>query len=249
MHRFYCTLLSLNHQSPVIDDPDEVHHLSRVLRLKAGDEVELIDGQGGVARVTLSEVSKSKVVSRLQAFERVPALSRGRIVLACALPKRVKFDDIIEKCTELGVDEIVPLITERTEVSPSIDAMSRMAVRFRKVVLSAAKQSKRLWFPKIHPVMPFKSAVDLFSSSSNGLFIPWLEGARKPLRETELSTLAFGKGNVVFFIGPEGDFSPQEAAYAIRRGATPVSLGETVLRVDTAAVAVIAYAHIGISLT
>lgn len=246
MHRFYCSTLAHQLQQVTIDDPGEVHHLSRVMRLHAGDVVELINGRGGLGRVRLLTISKTAVVTELLDFAQAPAKGSFKSILACALPKRSAFDDIIEKCTELGVDEIIPLITDRTEKAPSKAALLRMSERFSKVVLSASKQCKRLWFPVIHSPMTSQCAVDRLAIEGNALFFPWLEGERRPLKD------AFADKNdsllkaAAFFIGPEGDFTPAEAAYAISHGAIPVSLGETVLRVETAAVAVIAYAHLAL---
>ncbi len=242
MHRFYCAALLQQQEPLVIDDPDEVHHIARVLRLRPGDAVELINGQGALGAARIIGISKQHIQVELLEEVRSFLPSPVKIILACALPKRSKFEDIIEKCTQLGVDEIVPLVTKRTEIVPSKEAVLRMGIRFNKVALSASKQCQRLWFPVVYPAMALETAVDLFAKESNALYFPWLEGKRTLLKEA-LDRREPRPGAVVFFIGPEGDFSPEEADYTIRKGAVPVSLGETVLRVETAAVAVISYAH------
>lgn len=244
MHRFYCASIAPHLQGCKIDDPDEVHHIIRVLRLKVGEDIELINGLGDLAVGRLRSVSKTDIEVELIKYQDGSCPENVKIVLACALPKKSKFDDIIEKCTELGVDEIVPLVTERTEVVPCKGARERMSGRFNKVVLSASKQCKRLWFPKIHPVTPFEDAVNIFAKDGNLMCIPWLEGERRTLKDilsrldTDLNLKCF-----VFFIGPEGDFTSKEVAVATGKGAIPVSLGGTVLRVETAAIAVTAYAR------
>ncbi|MBF0386674.1 MAG: 16S rRNA (uracil(1498)-N(3))-methyltransferase [Candidatus Omnitrophica bacterium] len=243
MHCFYCVHLSPHREQLIIDDPDEVHHLARVLRVRPGDEVELVNGRGVWGRARCLKIAKQTVEVVLLQCQETPVFNSVRTVLACALPKRARFDDIIEKCTELGVDEIVPLITERTEAAPNQEALLRMAARFNKVVLSASKQCKRLWFPVVYSPMLFSQAVDVFAIDGNALYFPWLAGERKLLKD------AMGQSSDkilkarVFFIGPEGDFTAAEAAYAVGKGAVPVSLGATVLRVETAAIAVAAYAH------
>lgn len=244
MHRFYCANLSEGLRQICVNDPDEVHHLARVLRLSAGDDIELLNGRGGLALAKIQHVSKTDVATEILRYCEAPLDSHAPIVLACALPKRSKFDDIIEKCTELGVDQIIPLITERTEVSPSQDALSRMNARFNKIAQSGSKQCKRLRFPLIHQALSLQAAVDLFAVERNTLLIPWLEGERRSLKEAwQASGVGGNKGAIVFFIGPEGDFTPEEAAYACCKGAIPVSLGDTILRVETAAIAVTSFAR------
>ena len=164
-----------------------------------------------------------------------------RITLACAMPKKAKFETIIEKCTELGVDRIVPLATERTEFVVEGERADKKNERFFRVAMNAAKQCKRLWFPEISAPVTFVQAVKELSQPGAGLFIPWLEGDRMSLSQA----LAARRDvmELVFFIGPEGDFTPEEVQLALKAGALPVSLGENVLKVDTAAMAVVAFAR------
>jgi 16S rRNA (uracil1498-N3)-methyltransferase len=227
----------------LIDDPDELHHLIHVLRLKAGDEVELVNGQGLLAHGALAAVTKASAEVEVDRVEAGSRLEVPRIVLACALPKKAKFELILEKATELGVDEIVPLVTERTEAVIAQDSAKRKHERFFKVVLNACKQSKRLWFPQLHPVTSFQEALASYASPSNRLFIPWLGGERVLINTAMERVRSERPSKIVFFIGPEGDFTPDEVSLAVKAGAQPLDLGETVLKVDTAAVAVLAYAR------
>jgi 16S rRNA (uracil1498-N3)-methyltransferase len=242
MHRFYSTNVSISSRAVSIDDPDELHHLKSVLRLKLGDEVEFVNGQGLLARGILNLLTKTRAEAKIDRVETFSRKTGPRIVLACALPKKAKFEYILEKVTELGVDEIVPLVTERTEVVVGKTKAERKDQRFFRVVLNACKQSRRVWFPEIHPVMTFTDALKTFAGESNALFIPWLGGERSSLKKVFEDTSWMDVAKVVFFIGPEGDFTPQEVALAVKSGAVPLDLGEMVLKVDTAAVAVVAYA-------
>jgi 16S rRNA (uracil1498-N3)-methyltransferase len=210
--------------------------------LKSGDEVEFVNGQGLLARGLLSVVTNTRVEAKIDHVETFSPKTGPRIVLACALPKKAKFEHILEKVTELGVDEIVPLMTERTEVVVGKKKGERKDQRFFRVVLNACKQSRRVWFPEVHPVMSFTDALKTFAGEANALFIPWLSGERSSLKKVFEETCWLDVAKVVFFIGPEGDFTPREVALAIKSGAVPLDLGETVLKVDTAAVAVVAYA-------
>jgi 16S rRNA (uracil1498-N3)-methyltransferase len=245
MQRFFLPSLDQSRKQFLMEDCDEVHHITRVLRLTSGDEIELINGCGLLARARIGAVTKQRIEGELLLCVQKPRVFKAGIVLVCALSKNSKFDDIIEQCTELGVDEFVPVVTARTEVVPSKEALCRMNDRFNRIVVSASKQCQRLWFPVLHPVMKFESAVDLMADKGNTLFFPWLEGKRVLLKEAlaNAESVPAQDGSLVFFIGPEGDFTFAEGAYALNKGAIPVSLGETVLRVATAAVAVTAFAR------
>ncbi len=239
-HRFF-TSFQKTDQKAVLEDPDEFQHLSRVLRLKEGAGIELINGQGCLARGVVGELKRSSAVIVLQEVTFVPRISGVRITLACAIPKRSKFEVIIEKCTELGVDRIVPLITERTEFLLDGERADKKGERFGRVAMNAAKQCKRLWFPEIAAPVLFAQAVQGLSVAGAALYIQWLEGDRVPLGQA-FAQKVHAK-DLVFFIGPEGDFTPDEVGAALKAGAVPVSLGENVLKVDTAAMAVVAFAR------
>jgi 16S rRNA (uracil1498-N3)-methyltransferase len=243
-HRFF-TSFQKTDQSVVLKDADEFQHLTKVLRLKKGDEIELINGQGGLAKGCVGDIGKTSAVISLQEVSFMPRPAGVRITLACAIPKRSKFETIIEKCTELGVDRIVPLLTERTEFIADGERADKKLERFSRVAMNAAKQCKRLWFPKIVAPVAFSQAVKDMALSEAALFIPWLEGERMPLSQAFAQKTKAKE--FVFFIGPEGDFTPDEVRLALKAGAVPVSLGENVLKVDTASMAVVAYARMHVS--
>ena len=235
MSRFFIRKIPFQDQDMIISEADETHHLLRVLRLKPGDKVELIDGQGTLACGAISRIVGLDVSVHIQQRLTMMPKEQGRIILACALPKKAKFETILEKCTELGVDEIIPMITERTEVRPH--ASGGKDARFSKVIVNASKQSKRLFFPVLHPVMTFEDVLAQFISSQVAVFIPWLEGDRVPLKDAVSASSK--ANNFLVLIGPEGDFTPDEVARAQKQGAVAITLGENTLKVDTAAMAVV----------
>jgi len=241
-HRFYSANITVSSKTLSIIDPDELHHLQHVLRLKSGDELELVSGQGLLARGTLSLVTKSRAEVKIEHVDEFPRKAGPRIVLACAFPKKAKFELILEKATELGVDEVVPIVTERTEVVVGKKAAERKDQRFFRVVLNACKQSRRVWFPEIHSVMPFAEALQTFAGEPNALFIPWLEGERRFILDALGEARFKNAARAIFFIGPEGDFTQNEILLAKSFGAMPVSLGQNVLKVDTAALLTISLA-------
>lgn len=241
MHRFFCPNQDLS--SPVVDltDPGELHHLKNVLRLKSGSPVRLFDGKGKeatgkilMARQNLVRVEIDNVLTEQQG-------GGPLVILACAIPKKSKFETIIEKCTELGVSEIIPLITERTEAALTESQKLKKLARYRTVALNAAKQSQRKVIPVINPVTPFKEFLKKLSRNE-ATFIPCLTGNNKSLADVFKKLTA--PPEVTFLIGPEGDFTQKEVHAAKEAGCRPVSLGSTVLKVDTAAITVVAATHL-----
>src|SRR3989338_3587997 len=248
MYRFYCPEADFSKPSIVITDPHEIHHIKDVLRLKKGSEVCVFNGKGGEALAMIEEVRDTAVRLQVRSvrekgrpFDSAQGKEgRPRIILACAVPKKAKFEFILEKATELGVDVLIPLKTKRTEVIFSGDRQRSKQERFQKVVQNAAKQCGRADIPHISRMTPLAEA--LKGLDPQGLaVIPSLNGQNPPIRE--VLNLHQKPVSVTFLIGPEGDFTPDEVALAREHGCIPVSLGPTVLKVDTAALAVLALAN------
>lgn len=240
MHRFYCPDIRFSSRTVDIRDNDEIHHILDVLRLKAGDLIAVFNQVGEEAIGEIRECSVRRIRVEIQKVSKVEKQA-PEIVLACAIPKKSKFEFIIEKATELGVDEIIPLQTQRTEINLQGERLQGKCVRYRSVAVNAAKQSRRSYVPVLHPVMDFSSAVK-FLVKEAVVFIPSLEGDRMPV----LAALArqAPPAKVAFLIGPEGDFTPEEYAQARANGCIPVSLGSTVLKVETAALVAVACASL-----
>ncbi|MFA5060238.1 MAG: RsmE family RNA methyltransferase [Candidatus Omnitrophota bacterium] len=240
MHRFFCPQENFIQTTLTITDQKEIHHLKNVLRLKEGDRIVLFNGQGKEADATITSIAENAIEVSLSDI-RQDEKKNFTIILACAIPKKAKFESIIEKCTELGVDEIIPLKTQRTEVIFSKEKMPDKVKRFQTVAINASKQSNRKTIPAIHPVLSLSEALKHIDNSTLAL-IPHLSGKRKSLHEI-MSQNPHAK-KIMFFIGPEGDFTPEEIALAIKSGSIAVSLGETTLKVDTAAISVVAFAQL-----
>ena len=169
------------------------------------------------------------------------------IILACAIPEKSKFELIIEKATELGADEIIPLKTKRTEMELKGDRLQRTIARYQDVAVNAAKRSQRSRVPVIQPITDFALALKSFTKETT-VFISSLPegegegGERKNILEAFKAVPS--PSRVAFLIGPEGDFTPREYGLARSRGCIPVSLGNTVLKVETAALVVVACAQL-----
>jgi 16S rRNA (uracil1498-N3)-methyltransferase len=237
VHRFYVSN-KIEGNRTSISDAEQLHHMLNVLRLKPDDEVALFDSAGSEYLVVVREISRKEAVMDIKIWK--PLRNRKlKIVIACAIPKKSKMDDVIDKLTQLDVDEIIPLETERVVVKlvETDSAAESRRVRWEKIARSAAEQSRRNTLPIISQVMNFTDV--LASSKEYDLkLIPELTGNAQHLKEV----LEFSQpGSVLVLIGPEGDFTPEEVNLATGSGFIPISLGETVLRVETAAIAVASY--------
>lgn len=220
----------------LLSDPRQIHHLADVLRLKPGDELSAFDGKENECLCKIEEISKDQVTLRILR-SKTTSSNNPVITLACAIPKNVKMDYIIEKTTELGVSRIIPLHTQRTIVKiPSHKAAAKQE-RWQRIAQEASKQCQRIKFPVIERITEFKNALNQISGYDLAI-IPNLEKEPKTISS---ATANFKGKSVLIFIGPEGDFTPEEIAAAKEKGCIGVSLGDLTLKVDTAAIATVAY--------
>lgn len=240
MHRFFCPQANFSASQIVLTDKKEIHHLRDVLRLKTNDLICVFNERNEEAQGRILSIGSQEVTVQIQKVE-MNKIKFPQIVLACALPKKGKFELIIEKVTELGVDEIIPMVTRRTEILLEGKRREQKLTRFKTVALNAAKQCKRTSIPNIHPITSFKDALLLLTKTSR-VFIPSLilqrENLLKALQEISRPE------KISFLIGPEGDFTPEEYTEAQKMGCIPVSLGETILKVETAAICAVACANV-----
>ena len=211
---------------------DDLRHIRTVLRKKQGDLLTLLDGRGGEYAVSITELHKDRISTSI--VEKQQREMKGpRIVLGQGLPKSDKMDLIVQKSTELGVSSIVPLITERTIVK--VKDEEKRVIRWRKIAREAAMQSHRLDIPTVEPIRSFEEFHRTpHSTRGTLLLIPWEEGTQ-PVKE--VLTVYPAAETIVVLIGPEGGFSLNEAKTAQDRGFHAVSLGPTILRTETAAIA------------
>lgn len=238
MHRTFYNNTLAEESSITLTDPDELHHLTDVLRHKQGDAVRVFNGKGAEAEAELISVSKKNATIRIKKVTfRTP--HKISLTLACAVPKKSKFETIIEKAVELGVSEIIPLKTERTEAAWKTEHNQKKIKRFNTVILNAVKQSQQLYIPEIRPLTKFKDALK-DNTGHAAMIIPSLAGNPDNILSV-LKNISITE-KLIIFIGPEGDFTADEYAQAQAAGCIPVSLGPTVLKVETAALAAAACA-------
>jgi len=236
MYRFYCQDADFSKPHLTISDHHEIHHIKDVLRLKDGALIQIFNAKSEQADGTIENIKESAILVKIKKVTQAKPQG-SKIVLACAPPKKGKFEFIIEKCTELGVDEIIPLKTKRTEVIFNEERMKGKLNRFEAVAVNASKQSKRFKVPSISPMTSLPQVLKNLDPQGLHLF-PSLH--QNPKQIVEVLLKAVEGQTITIFIGPEGDFTPDELELAIKYGCVPVSLGDTVLKVETAAIAVVA---------
>ncbi len=213
-------------------DEEESRHLSTVLRRKLGDQLRITDGKGFFYDAELIELGKKQALARITAQHQEQSSGQTRIHMAVAPTKMMeRFEWFLEKATEIGVNEITPLLCKRSE---------RDSVRFdrmEKILISAMKQSMRATLPKLNELTPFNKLIgrhkENIKNGGNTLaYLPWIGNTpQKHLNQV------FDPGrDALILIGPEGDFSLEEVESAVQAGFQPVSLGDARLRTETAAI-------------
>lgn len=207
--------------------------ISRVLRLTVGDAVALLDGTGNVYHAQITSISAQSVRARILSKEanvNEPAL---RLVLASCVPKNDRIELIVQKCTELGISEIVLVRSERTVVRLDEPGQDKKLDRWRKIATEAAEQCGRSIAPRLRGVVSFAQLVEMIGEFSLAI-VAWEEESAVSLREA-LKGKA-GVESVLIVIGPEGGLTEPEVELAKAAGAVSVSLGGRLLRTDTAAI-------------
>ncbi len=208
----------------------EAHHARDVLRLVAGDEVELFDDAGNTAHGVVREADASGVTVAVATI-REASRSMFSIAVASAVPKGDRADWLVEKLSELGVDRFIPLQTDRSVVLPTGKGKRD---RWLRLAIESAKQSRRTGVMQIDELTPLDRVVQSIDQQSAGWFFSTEEEGAVPIRDVLQSIPA---KEIVLLIGPEGGWTSQEIAAMSERNLTPVRLTATILRVETAAVA------------
>ncbi|HEX6915044.1 MAG TPA: RsmE family RNA methyltransferase [Chitinophagaceae bacterium] len=197
-------------------------HCIQVLRMRSGDSLNLTDGRGNLITASILNPDRRATEVKLHSFEFQPAASR-KVTLAVSLLKNAsRFEWFLEKATEIGVARIIPLLCERTE---------RQQFRFSRmnsILISAMLQSQQVWLPVLEEARPFRAIVE--EAHSRKFIAHCSEGNKAKLNAATITD------DVAMLIGPEGDFSPAETALALEKNFQPVSLGDTRLRSETAAI-------------
>lgn len=228
MHLFYTPDIASN--SYTLNE-EESNHCNKVLRLKTGDVVHLIDGVGGLYTAEIAEANKKAV--RLNIIDKQSEFGKRNHYLHIAIAPTKNIDRVewfLEKATEIGIDEITPVVCERSERKIVKEE------RLEKVITAAVKQSLTAYHPKLNPTISLRDFLkeNVGKSEANYKLIAHCidDGNRNAISE-----LIKPHQKYLILIGPEGDFSPKEIELALQSGYKPVTLGNTRLRTETAGLA------------
>lgn len=236
MPRFFAQEDQIGEKQILITGQD-VNHIRNVLRMEIGDDVTVSDGRGTDYFCHIAGIRKDLVELDIEdswpSYVELPS----RIYLFQGLPKADKMDLIIQKTVELGVFQVIPVITARTVVKLDQKKQEKRLERWQAISKSAAMQAGRGVIPQIGPFLSFKEALDMCSGLDLGL-MPY-EKAIGMTEAKELVSAASGYHDIGIFIGPEGGFDESEAQAAKERGLNLISLGRRILRTETAGMAML----------
>ena len=217
---FYCP--DFSERNPVLS-PEESHHATRVLRLKAGQAVQVTDGKGSVFQAIIRQTAEKNTLLDVSSVETGVGKRNYYIHLAIAPTKNAdRLEWMTEKCVEIGIDELSLLLCERSE------RKQLRLDRLEKIAVEAMKQSQKAFFPKINALQPFE---DFIKKNFTGeKYVAHLNDTDRLL----LAQTARPEQSYCVLVGPEGDFSAGEIETAKKAGFAAVSLGESRLRTETA---------------
>ncbi len=237
MHRFYVDKDQIQGDTIRIIGPD-VNHIRNVLRMKQGDELIICNGQGKDCYCIINKMSDVEITVQKIREQETGTELKNRITLFQGLPKKDKMELIIQKAVELGVHEIVPVMTKRVIVKLE-DRKKEMKKleRWQAIAENAAKQSGRGVIPTIHPIKTFTEAINDCNQLELGL-IPY-ENAQGIKYTKDIMCTLKNYSTVGVFIGPEGGFEESEIIAAKENNIQPITLGKRILRTETAGLAVL----------
>ncbi|MDO1500728.1 16S rRNA (uracil(1498)-N(3))-methyltransferase [Winogradskyella maritima] len=223
MQLFYSPIISES-DNVIVFDKEESRHITKVLRKRVGDTLSITNGKGWLFSAVLNVVEQKRCEAKISSKEFSKPKSY-KLHLAVAPTKMSdRYEWFLEKATEIGIDSITPIIckhSERKMIKPE---------RFEKIIQSAMKQSLHLYLPELKPAQPFHEFLN--QDFEGQRIIAHCEDSDR----TSLKSIIKKGSEITILIGPEGDFSSEEIELAISKGFKPVTLGNTRLRTETAAI-------------
>lgn len=225
MNLFYHPQIAAK-DSKVIFDKEESRHIGKVLRKKVGDELFTTNGQGYIFKVKLEDMSPKRCVASILTSSHIAPIDYHLHIAIAPTKLNDRFEWFLEKATEIGVSEITPILcdhSERTVIKLE---------RYEKIVQSAMKQSLSSYLPKLNNTVSFR---EFLQSKKNSKAIKCIAHCEETQKQS-FKDLLRSQSDVIICIGPEGDFSSQEITMAQGNSFQPVSLGNSRLRTETAAV-------------
>ncbi len=241
MHQFFVSpeQIHINDKSVMIAGTD-VNHIRNVLRMKAGEEISVSNGQDGREyRCSIRSMEEDRIICELRFIKEDRVELPSRVYLFQALPKADKMELIVQKAVELGVYKIIPVAAKRCIVRLDERKAASKVQRWQGIAESAAKQSKRAVIPEVTNVSCFSEAVRMASAMDVRL-IPYELAEDMSKTKERMGALAPGQ-EIAVFIGPEGGFEEAEVALALEGGLEPITLGKRILRTETAGLTVLSW--------
>lgn len=232
MEQFFISPGQINGHEIEITGQD-VNHIKNVLRKRVGDEIALSDGSKKEYRCRIEEILSDKIVCSLEFIKENDTELNVRVHLYQGLPKGDKLETVIQKCVELGVYDITPVICKRTIVKLDSNKADKKIARLNAISEAAAKQSKRHIIPQIKPYMSFKEAIEA-SKNDNVKLIPYELSEQGMKKTREIISSLKEDTDIAVFIGPEGGFDDSEIELAHSAGFDDITLGRRILRTETA---------------
>ncbi len=233
--RFYIAPASWHVETLALEG-DEANHCSSVMRHQAGDEIVVFNGAGDWASTRIRSAGPKRVELETLSVDRTPEPA-ATLSLLQAIPKGANMELIIEKGVELGVNVIMPVMTERTVVKLDAKDAAKKQIKWQRLALEACKQCGQNWLPEVRTPQSFYQAMEKLPAQKLRIIAAIQEDAM-PLKEILADQFQIDQhkpASVLLCIGPEGDFTPAEYAAAREKGCLPMTLGKIIMRVETAA--------------
>jgi 16S rRNA (uracil1498-N3)-methyltransferase len=218
-------------QPEIFLNEDNSRHIVQVLRMQPGEPLQITDGKGALLTALILDAHKKKCRVRIQTTTLAPPRERKIAIAISPIKNTSRFEWFLEKSTEIGVSEIIPLLCERTE------RQHLRHDRLHNILVSALLQSQQTWLPVLRPPAPFAQLI-MEPSHDHRLIAHLLEAPRptEALAGWRSRAVPAATQTTLILIGPEGDFSVEEVTTALKNEFVPVTLGENRLRTETAGV-------------
>ena len=225
MHnRFFTPKSHINPPKAYLNDTKTNHHILNVMRFKEADRLRIFDGEGREFLVSISNMDSSKIeLDIIKQLKKESVNKRGpQIILATCVPKLERFSSLLNEAVQLGVDRIIPIISERSTVKSK-----EIKPRWQRIVMEATRQSERLFLPKLEKPVDLKV---FLKKKNEGLRLVFVKGGK-----SLPSKLSRKERSVWLMVGPEGGFSKEELSLFDKGNWQKISLSRNTLRVETAA--------------
>ena len=228
-----------------ITDKEDISYLFSVLRMSEGESLLVSDGEGNAWETRIEQISRGGIELRIVSGLPAENGEGVRITLYQGLPKGSKMEDLVRKSTELGVFQIAPVSTARS-IPGEAGVSAAKVERWRRIAKEASRQARRLHVPKVTDVMKFSEAVKELEDGAYDLILALFEleeerTLKQALREFKsVSSAENDVKSIAVFIGPEGGFEREEVDLVKSRGGVSVTVGNTILRTETAGPAAVA---------